>query len=90
MVHIQTFGHIPSLLFYLGRYFFSTLKFFANLHRSPYAPATAFQVSMNKRVKGGRAPATLHPLLTPDTLQSLLQKLYNASPTRLVSFRRKL
>ena len=25
MVHIQTFGHIPSLLFYLGRYFFSTL-----------------------------------------------------------------
>ena len=27
MVHIQTFGHIPSLLFYLGRYFFSTLVF---------------------------------------------------------------
>ena len=26
MVHIQTFGHIPSLLFYLGRYFFSTLE----------------------------------------------------------------
>ena len=25
MVHIQTFGYIPSLLFYLGRYFFSTL-----------------------------------------------------------------
>ena len=27
MVHIQTFGHIPSLLFYLGRYFFSALTF---------------------------------------------------------------
>ena len=27
MVHIQTFGHIPSLLFYLGRYFFSALGF---------------------------------------------------------------
>ena len=26
MVHIQTFGYIPSLLFYLGRYFFSTLR----------------------------------------------------------------
>ena len=25
MVHIQTFGYIPSLLFYLGRYFFSAL-----------------------------------------------------------------
>ena len=25
MVHIQTFGYIPSLLFYLGRHFFSTL-----------------------------------------------------------------
>ena len=27
MVHIQTFGYIPSLLFYLGRYFFSALVF---------------------------------------------------------------
>ena len=26
MVHIQIFGYIPSLLFYLGRYFFSALK----------------------------------------------------------------
>ena len=25
MVHIQIFGYIPSLLFYLGRYFFSAL-----------------------------------------------------------------
>ena len=25
MVHIQTLGYIPSLLFYLGRYFFSDL-----------------------------------------------------------------
>ena len=35
MVHIQTFGYIPSLLFYLGRYFFSTLEllllFFINI-----------------------------------------------------------
>ena len=27
MVHIQIFGYIPSLLFYLGRYFFSALAF---------------------------------------------------------------
>ena len=26
MVHIQTFGYIPSLLFYLGRHFFSALR----------------------------------------------------------------
>mgnify|MGYP003503266859 CR=1 FL=1 len=36
MVHIQTFGYIPSLLFYLGRYFLSTLDYAAIFHRGGF------------------------------------------------------
>ena len=35
MVHIQTFGYIPSLLFYLGRYFFSTLPYYSSFDYDP-------------------------------------------------------
>ena len=44
MVHIQTFGYIPSLLFYLGRYFFSTLGF--------YKPSLFFLISVIQTTEG--------------------------------------
>ena len=84
MVHIQTFGHIPSLLFYLGRYFFSTLvydKYFNERSKEVRNIETLIKILPKKKL------TILFSHITPEGIKKLQEEHREWEPEQNVALK---